>query len=212
MLIFDEATTHGTMPWVANHERRSLLYRYSPTLFALCGRLSPDHLSGMGERTDRRAARSCWSRLTTIDGRLSRTTEPFPYRRRRESDNDENAPGRTSRASSHQVRLIIPAGRRRRRGRPLCAGHGTGRSSGAVWRGGLVMLQVASKVVPRQVVLPFQSALTLLSGAIFWLFLLAILNVALRRWRPRAVLRPAEFADHLRHLPPSPPPSRRRTR
>lgn len=30
LLIFDEATTHGTMPWVAEHERRSLLYRYSP--------------------------------------------------------------------------------------------------------------------------------------------------------------------------------------
>ncbi len=30
MLIFDEATTHGTLPWRAEHERRSLLYRYSP--------------------------------------------------------------------------------------------------------------------------------------------------------------------------------------
>lgn len=30
LLIFDEATTHGTMPWKADHERRSVLYRYSP--------------------------------------------------------------------------------------------------------------------------------------------------------------------------------------
>jgi ectoine hydroxylase-related dioxygenase (phytanoyl-CoA dioxygenase family) len=30
LLIFDEATTHGTLPWRAEHERRSLLYRYSP--------------------------------------------------------------------------------------------------------------------------------------------------------------------------------------
>jgi ectoine hydroxylase-related dioxygenase (phytanoyl-CoA dioxygenase family) len=30
LLIFDEATTHGTLPWKAAHERRSLLYRYSP--------------------------------------------------------------------------------------------------------------------------------------------------------------------------------------
>src|SRR5205823_6650009 len=30
LLIFDEATTHGTLPWQADHERRSLLYRYSP--------------------------------------------------------------------------------------------------------------------------------------------------------------------------------------
>ncbi len=29
-LIFTEALTHGTMPWTANHERRSLLYKYSP--------------------------------------------------------------------------------------------------------------------------------------------------------------------------------------
>lgn len=30
LLIFDEATTHGTLPWTAEHQRRSLLYRYSP--------------------------------------------------------------------------------------------------------------------------------------------------------------------------------------
>jgi ectoine hydroxylase-related dioxygenase (phytanoyl-CoA dioxygenase family) len=30
LLIFNEATTHGTLPWRADHERRSLLYRYSP--------------------------------------------------------------------------------------------------------------------------------------------------------------------------------------
>ncbi len=55
-------------------------------------------------------------------------------------------------------------------------------------------IQVASKVTPRTVVLPFQSALTLLSGAIFWLFLLALLNIAWKRWRPQSALRPAEFA------------------
>jgi phytanoyl-CoA dioxygenase PhyH len=30
MLIFNESTTHGTLPWRASHERRSLLYRFSP--------------------------------------------------------------------------------------------------------------------------------------------------------------------------------------
>jgi ectoine hydroxylase-related dioxygenase (phytanoyl-CoA dioxygenase family) len=30
LLIFNEATTHGTLPWTADHERRSLMYRYSP--------------------------------------------------------------------------------------------------------------------------------------------------------------------------------------
>ena len=30
LLIFNEATTHGTLPWRGAHERRSLLYRFSP--------------------------------------------------------------------------------------------------------------------------------------------------------------------------------------
>lgn len=30
VLIFTEALTHGTMPWTAQHERRSLLYKFSP--------------------------------------------------------------------------------------------------------------------------------------------------------------------------------------
>jgi len=30
VLIFTEALTHGTFPWQGNHERRSLLYKYSP--------------------------------------------------------------------------------------------------------------------------------------------------------------------------------------
>jgi hypothetical protein len=30
VVIFTEALTHGTAPWVARHQRRSLLYKYSP--------------------------------------------------------------------------------------------------------------------------------------------------------------------------------------
>ena len=30
VLIFTEALIHGTMPWTADHERRALLYKYSP--------------------------------------------------------------------------------------------------------------------------------------------------------------------------------------
>ncbi len=30
LVIFMEATIHGSLPWKADHERRSLLYRYSP--------------------------------------------------------------------------------------------------------------------------------------------------------------------------------------
>ena len=29
-VIFTEALTHGTMPWTAEHQRRSILYKYSP--------------------------------------------------------------------------------------------------------------------------------------------------------------------------------------
>jgi ectoine hydroxylase-related dioxygenase (phytanoyl-CoA dioxygenase family) len=29
-LIFTEALIHGTMPWTSSHERRALLYKYSP--------------------------------------------------------------------------------------------------------------------------------------------------------------------------------------
>ena len=29
--VFTECLTHGTLPWTAEHERRSLIYRYNPT-------------------------------------------------------------------------------------------------------------------------------------------------------------------------------------
>lgn len=37
LLIFNEATTHGTLPWKAPHERRSLLYRFSPKYLHFAG-------------------------------------------------------------------------------------------------------------------------------------------------------------------------------
>ncbi len=30
MVIFSENTLHGTLPWQADHDRRALLYRYTP--------------------------------------------------------------------------------------------------------------------------------------------------------------------------------------
>ena len=30
VLIFTEALIHGTMPWDADHERRTMLFKYSP--------------------------------------------------------------------------------------------------------------------------------------------------------------------------------------
>lgn len=54
-------------------------------------------------------------------------------------------------------------------------------------------LQVVNTIIPQDVILPIGTVFTLFAGAIFWLFLLAIANVGLRRWRPGAALRPAEF-------------------
>lgn len=40
-IIFTEALTHGTWPWTAEHERRSLLYKYTPGHIAWAGE-TPD--------------------------------------------------------------------------------------------------------------------------------------------------------------------------
>lgn len=37
ILIFNEATLHGTLPWRAAHQRRALLYRYSPRYLHYAG-------------------------------------------------------------------------------------------------------------------------------------------------------------------------------
>lgn len=37
LVIFNEATSHGTLPWRAKHERWSLLYRYSPKYLHFAG-------------------------------------------------------------------------------------------------------------------------------------------------------------------------------
>ena len=55
-------------------------------------------------------------------------------------------------------------------------------------------VQVVYKVTPRTVVLPFHSALTLFAGGVYWLFLLAVANAGLRRWRPQSALSPSELA------------------
>lgn len=37
LLIFNEATTHGTLPWTAKHQRRTLMYRFSPKYLHFAG-------------------------------------------------------------------------------------------------------------------------------------------------------------------------------
>ena len=41
VVIFTEAVTHGTLPWKADHQRRSLLFRYSPGNLAYAGSYYP---------------------------------------------------------------------------------------------------------------------------------------------------------------------------
>ena len=41
-VIFTEAVSHGTLPWRADHERRSLIYRYAPGYMAFTGRYRQD--------------------------------------------------------------------------------------------------------------------------------------------------------------------------
>ena len=54
-------------------------------------------------------------------------------------------------------------------------------------------LQVAQKVTPLRALLPFSSVTTLLPGVVCLLFVVAILNAALKRWLPRFALTQAEL-------------------
>ena len=36
-VIFTETLTHGTLPWTAEHQRRALLYKFSPGVLAFSG-------------------------------------------------------------------------------------------------------------------------------------------------------------------------------
>ena len=53
LIIFNEATIHGTLPWRGKHERRSLLYRYSPKYLHFAGGVyqtsQPDWVSELTE-------------------------------------------------------------------------------------------------------------------------------------------------------------------
>jgi ectoine hydroxylase-related dioxygenase (phytanoyl-CoA dioxygenase family) len=49
VIIFTEALTHGTLPWRADHERRSILYKYSPGSIAYSSKYIP---TGVEEHLD----------------------------------------------------------------------------------------------------------------------------------------------------------------
>lgn len=63
----------------------------------------------------------------------------------------------------------------------------------------VAVIQVSTKVKPSIIVPPFVSApylswYAIFPGVVFWLFLVALANAALKRWRPGLALSPAEFA------------------
>jgi hypothetical protein len=49
VIIFTEALTHGTLLWFADHERRSILFKYSPGTIAYSGKYIP---TGVEEHLD----------------------------------------------------------------------------------------------------------------------------------------------------------------
>ena len=55
-------------------------------------------------------------------------------------------------------------------------------------------LQMVFKITPDNVVLPFPSVTTIFPGVVSFLFVLCLMNIGLRRWRPGAALRPGELA------------------
>ena len=55
MVIFNEATLHGTLPWVAEHERALPTLPLLAQISALCRWHLPDQPARMGRRTDRGA-------------------------------------------------------------------------------------------------------------------------------------------------------------
>ena len=52
-VIFTETLTHGTLPWTAAHQRRALLYKFSPGFQAYSGGAHtityPDYIQDMTE-------------------------------------------------------------------------------------------------------------------------------------------------------------------
>ena len=57
VVIFTETLTHGTLPWTADHERRALLYKFSPGCMAYSPGAHDIGYSGyIGDMTDEERA------------------------------------------------------------------------------------------------------------------------------------------------------------
>jgi hypothetical protein len=70
VVVFTEALVHGTMPWAASHERRSLLYKYSPGHSSWSSSYyDPDEYPGVTEQQRRvMAPPSIGGRPATVEG------------------------------------------------------------------------------------------------------------------------------------------------
>merc|ERR1719456_573272 len=54
VVFFSEATVHGALPWMADHERRVALYRFAPATCAYGRAYHPQWPAGMLERLSKR--------------------------------------------------------------------------------------------------------------------------------------------------------------
>lgn len=88
LFFMDGAQTHGTLPWNADHDRRSVLYKYAGRTATRSGRsarLAPPEIywgGGTGRRhAPSGAGRHVWPRIGTRD------TGCEPHRRRQRSRN-----------------------------------------------------------------------------------------------------------------------------
>ena len=52
VIMFSEATVHGTRPWTSDAERRAVLYRFAPANMAYGKAYTPAWPKGMSDRMD----------------------------------------------------------------------------------------------------------------------------------------------------------------
>lgn len=45
VVFFSEASTHGTLPWTASHERRAVIYRFAPSNMAYGRGYAPEYVA-----------------------------------------------------------------------------------------------------------------------------------------------------------------------
>ena len=115
VVIFTEATTHGTLPWTAEYQRRSILFRYSPANLAFGG---GRHAFDRDVRSGHAWPESWYEGLS--DEQIA-VLEPYARKRLRPRQNAISRGGSARRISSLKIAFVFPG---------LTTGSLTGRSSG----------------------------------------------------------------------------------